>query len=375
MAAAARPRGDGAGRSGKAAGSGPVGFIPARPPGSSPDHSGSPARRSLRAHAGPALGLLLLALLLASAASLFLPLDPQAGPRQFRVEPGLSFGAIEARLVEGHFLAVRGPLRLWARLTGRDRQIRPGTYELSAAQSPRDLLRTLASGRVVLRRVTIPEGFALAAILARISEEMGLPLEETRAEASDSAWVRSLALPGPGLEGYLFPETYLFDPVVGVQAVLTEMTKTMLARFDEPRRARAAELGMSLHDVLTLASIIELEAAVPEERERIAAVYHNRLRQGLLLQADPTAAYAAGVPGQRLSQRDLALDSPFNTYVHPGLPPGPICSPGLASIDAALWPLIGCGDLYFVARGDGTHVFSRTLEQHNRARAELDRAR
>jgi len=153
------------------------------------------------------------------------------------------------------------------------------------------------------------------------------------------------------------------------------MTKTMLARFDEPRRARAAELGMSLHDVLTLASIIELEAAVPEERERIAAVYHNRLRQGLLLQADPTAAYAAGVPGQRLSQRDLALDSPFNTYVHPGLPPGPICSPGLASIDAALWPLIGCGDLYFVARGDGTHVFSRTLEQHNRARAELDRAR
>jgi len=203
MAAAARPRGTERGGAGRRP-ERPGRLHPRAAAGILAGSLGFTGRRSLRAHAGPALGLLLLALLLASAASLFLPSTRRpAAPVPRRA--GLSFGAIEARLVEGHFLAVRGPLRLWARLTGRDRQIRPGTYELSAAQSPLDLLRTLASGRVVLRRVTIPEGFALAAILARISEEMGLPLEETRAEASDSAWVRSSPCPARGWKATFFP--------------------------------------------------------------------------------------------------------------------------------------------------------------------------
>ena len=239
----------------------------------------------------------------------------------------------------------------------------------------REILRVLVEGRTRRLFVTIPEGWLLARILPRLAEALRVPESELVAAASDPALARSLGIPAQGLEGYLFPETYAFEYGMPVRDALVHMARMCLDRFDENRRQRAAELGLSLHEVLTLASIVQAEAARVEEMPRIAAVYHNRLRQHRRLEADPTAAYAGGRTGQRLLERDLLVESPYNTYRHAGLPPGPICSPGLASIDAVLHPLAGCEDLYFVARGDGTHIFSRTLAAHNRAREMIRRSR
>jgi UPF0755 protein len=319
-------------------------------------------------------GTACLLLVVAGGSLLILPADRRARPQYFRIESGQSFGQVEARLAKVGLVTLKGPLRIWARVTGRDRQVHSGTYELSAAQTPLEILRTLVAGEAIVRRVTIPEGFTQQAILARLAEELAFSVGPLLQAVGDTAWVRSLGVPGPPLEGYLFPETYLFDPSLTPREVLAEMVRVCLGHLSGERRVRAAELGLTDHALLTLASIIELEAADPAERRRISAIYRNRLERGLLLQADPTVAYAAGRIGQRLTARDLEVASPYNTYLYSGLPPGPICSPGLGSIDAALWPLEDCQEFYFVARGDGTHVFSKTLEEHNRARLEVERA-
>jgi UPF0755 protein len=313
--------------------------------------------------------LALLGLLAAAA------LGPGGLPRETEVHKGETLREVEARLETMGILSRRSPLALWGRITGLDRRIKAGLYVFTPAQSAREILKALVEGRTRRLYVTIPEGWWLDRILPRLGEALRIPGDELASAAADTAWVVSLGLPGPGLEGYLFPETYAFEYGMPAREVLGYMVRMCLARFDEPRRQRAASLGLSLHDVLTLASIIQAEAAIEEEMPRISAVYHNRLRQRRRLEADPTVAYALRHMGQRLWERDLRVDSPYNTYRRAGLPPGPICSPGLASIDAALHPLERCQDLYFVARGDGSHVFSRTLAAHNRAREAIRRAR
>jgi UPF0755 protein len=295
------------------------------------------------------------------------PLDITARTQTFHVTRGETLGHIGRRLAESGLVSPHAPLALWGRMVRADRQIHPGSYMLSAAETPLDLLKTLVSGRAIPIRVTLPEGLTGDAILERLASAVDLPLEQLRAAASDTVWLRSLGLPG-SVEGYLFPDTYFFDSGVSPRSAIERLVRTGEERIDAPRLARAAALGMTRHQLLTLASIVEAESALPLERRRIAAVYRNRLRLGWPLQADPTVAYGAGRSGRKLTEADLAVDSPYNTYLHVGLPPGPICSPGMTSIDAVLWPLDGCEDLYFVARGDGGHIFSRTLREHNLAR-------
>ena len=229
---------------------------------------------------------------------------------------------------------------------------------------------------MVTEAVTIPEGFRLTQIAERIAPITGLPpdsvLTRLRAPGVDSL----VGVPGPGLEGYLFPDTYRFAPGVGVGTVVRTMVARYHAFWTPERRARLDSLGMSEQQVVTLASIVQAEAQVVDEMPRIAAVYRNRLRRGMLLQADPTVLYALGGPRERLlyAAIDSVADDPYNTYRRRGLPPGPIGSPGEAALDAALHP----SDepyLYFVARLDGTHVFSRTLAEHNRNVAEYHRRR
>jgi len=175
---------------------------------------------------------------------------------------------------------------------------------------------------------------------------------------------RARRVEAPSLEGYLFPDTYLVPYGARARDAVDMMLSRMDRVFGDSLFARAAQQGMTPNQVLTLASIVEAEARVPDERPRVAAVYRNRLRRGMRLEADPTVAYAMGGYRGRLLYADLEVDSPYNTYRKAGLPPGPICSPGEAAIHAALYPAPDTSSLYFVARGDGSHIFTRTLREH-----------
>lgn len=318
------------------------------------------------------LGFGLFGWLAASGYYLMTPHNVAGQSQIFQISRGESLATIGDRLVDGGLVSRHAPLNLWARLAGADRRMRQGAFKISPAQTPLEILGTLIAGRPIPLRVTLPEGLTARQMLERISQTLDVPLSGLMSAASDSVWLRSLGVPGFP-EGYLYPETYFFDAGSEPRAILERLIRTGFERIDAARLARAQALGMTRHELLTIASIIEAESGLPMERRRIAAVYRNRLQRGWPLQADPTVAYAIGHPGRKLTAADLGADSPYNTYRRAGLPPGPICSPGLTSIDAALWPLEACPDLFFVARGDGGHVFSQTLQEHNQARRLISR--
>jgi UPF0755 protein len=263
---------------------------------------------------------------------------------------------------------VRDPLRfrLLARWHGFDRRIKAGEYRLSTAMTPLQLLRNLAEGRVVLIRLTIPEGFTLRQIADAVAETGLASSEAFFSAATDPEWTREQGIPADTLEGYLFPDTYLFPRSVTVPKIIQTLLDRFHAVFREEWRGRAAEMGFSVHEIVTLASIIERETGAPKERSRIAGVFHNRLRIGMRLQSDPTVIYGLADFDGNLTRAHLNTPTPYNTYQMAGLPPGPIASPGAAALEAALYPL-ETDELYFVSRGDGTHVFSTNLRDHNRA--------
>lgn len=285
---------------------------------------------------------------------------------RMRVAPGSSFASV-IRDLEARGLVKRAwTLRLYARATGQDRRIQQGTYEFVAGTPPIDLLHALARGDVLAFAITIPEGFNLWQVSGAF-DSVGIDSTVLFAAVTDAEVARAQHVPAPTLEGYLFPDTYRVPFGSSAADVVSQMTARAHASWTEAYERRAREIGMSHHDVLTLASIVEAEARVADERPTIAAVYHNRLRKGMRLEADPTVAYAMGGYRGRLFYKDLAIESPYNTYRRTGLPPGPICNPGGLSIHAALYPAEGVAALYFVARGDGRHVFSNTLREHNAA--------
>ena len=271
---------------------------------------------------------------------------------------------------------VRKPVlfRIYARLKGSDRQIRSGQYTFPRPSSWALLLRDLTEGRVLTHVMTIPEGFTLKEMAPRIASITGLPEDQVLAEMTAPSLEEEWKVPGPGLEGYLFPDSYYLAEGIPLREVLA----AMIARYQEvwtPERVALREaLGMTEGEVVTLASIVQSEARVRDEMPTIASVYHNRLAQGHLLQADPTVLYALGGPRARLlyAAMDSVADHPYNTYTHVGLPPGPIGAPGLRALDAALSPA-DTDFFYFVAHPDGYHLFSRTLAEHNRAVAETRR--
>jgi UPF0755 protein len=288
------------------------------------------------------------------------------------VPPGSSFGAAVDSLERAGVISSPRLFRFYASARGRDRDLKAGTYLFEPGSSWNDVLDALTRGKGLVHTVTIPEGFAVSSIAHTLSRALSVPPESIVAAASDSALRQRLDVPTPTLEGYLFPDTYTFAP--GTTA--REAVRMLVARFERVWRrewnARLQELAMSRHDVLTLASIIEKEARLAEERPVISAVYHNRLKIGMPLQADPTVQYALGKHVDRVLYRDLAVNSRYNTYKHVGLPPGPIASPGAASIEAALFPA-NVPYLYFVAHPDGHHEFRRTFSEHTAARAQIRR--
>jgi UPF0755 protein len=262
--------------------------------------------------------------------------------------------------------------RVRARLAGRDRMIQPGAYRFETAGDMGRVLQVLAAG-VEPIEVTIPEGLTVREIASILAAHGLGSAESFRCFASDADFLLAAGVPGPQLEGYLFPDTYRFPPHPDPSDILETMVRRFHERFDTDHHQRAARRHLSVNQVITLASIIEKETGKLSERPLIAAVFTNRLRLGMPLQSDPTVIYALPDFDGDLTRADLARPSPYNTYVTGGLPPGPIANPGLAAIDAALAPTDSPA-LYFVSRNDGSHEFSVTLAEHNRAVARYQRS-
>jgi len=259
-------------------------------------------------------------------------------------------------------------------LSGSYGRLKAGWYELSAGMSPLSIARKIAAGKVVWAQVTIPEGSTLRQIaqaLEKIKICSAADFIAAAVPATVAARPTSFSIPGRTLEGYLFPDTYVFALGTPAKQVVTAMVDQFEQAFVLPTMGTEvpAELG-GLHGVVTLASLVEREAKWPEEKPLIAGVLLNRLKLGMPLQCDATVQYALGEHKPRLTYEDLQVESPYNTYLHRGLPPGPICSPGLGSLRAALQPQ-KTTFMYYVAKPDGHHVFSRTYQEHKAAIARI----
>ncbi|MDP2871781.1 MAG: endolytic transglycosylase MltG [Bacillota bacterium] len=264
--------------------------------------------------------------------------------------------------------------RRWTVVSGTSGSLHAGEYTISYGMSTPQIVARMARGQVVLHPITIPEGYN-AAQIAALLEQRGFAdqarfHEALRSAANSGLLPAGFASSRPAqvrfpLEGYLFPDTYHVYRGITEGELVRIMVGRFKAAMSPALEERARELKLTPSQVITLASIIEREARAPEERPVISGVFHNRLRIGMKLDADPTVRYAMPDPTRPITSKELAIDSPYNTYVNAGLPPGPICSPGLASIEAALYPA-QVNYLYFVAKPDGTHAFSRTFAEHLR---------
>ena len=300
--------------------------------------------------------------------------EPYGAPVRVVVPAGSSFSAAADSLARAGIVGRKGLFRAYAKVTGNDRALKPGTYMLRRGTSWPAILDALTKGKGLVHGLTIPEGYSLSWIVPQLARVLEAPPESVLAAVRDTALRRELDVPTPTLEGYLFPDTYAFpDGTTPREAV-----RLMVQRFEQAWKpewtARLDTLTMSRHDIVTLASIVDKEAKLPEERAVIAAVYHNRLKKGMLLQADPTVQYARCAHTSRVLYRDLAIESAYNTYRNPGLPPGPIGSPGAASLEASLYPA-DVPYLFFVAHPDGHHEFRATFAEHSAAVSEMRRAR
>ena len=291
------------------------------------------------------------------------------GTEQFvDIPQGAGSRAIGERLVAGGVIRDLSTYRVAVWMSGQGRHLKAGEYRFDHATTPLEVIDKLARGDVYVINLTFPEGLTVAD-MAKIFESHGLgPASAFVEAASHAELVRDLDPATKDLEGYLFPETYAMPR----KSDATKLVRLMVSRFEHVftpvLREAAAARQLSVRQAVTLASIVEKETARADERPVVAGVYVNRVRIGMPLQCDPTVIYALMREGKyagNLRRDDLAFDSPYNTYRYPGLPPGPIASPGKTSLEAVARPA-DADYLYFVSRNDGSHVFARTLEEHNR---------
>lgn len=298
---------------------------------------------------------------------------PPAGEVVVEIPLGTPFQAVVDTLADRDVITRSFLFRIYGRVRGLDRSVKAGTYRLPRGARFGEIRAVLAEGRVVTFPFLFPEGLTLRRMVGRIADAAGSDSASVTRFLDDEDLHLRWEVPGPGLEGYLFPDTYRFAHGVGTERVVSAMIARYHDYWTPERRERLAESGMSEREVVTLASIIQAEAGNVSEMREISSVFHNRLRIGMLLQADPTVHYAlADSFGGRRSRLlhaavDSVADHPYSTYHNPGLPPGPICAPGTHALDAALDPA-DTDYLYFVAGGGGGgHIFSRSLAEHNAA--------
>jgi UPF0755 protein len=292
--------------------------------------------------------------------------SPEGAPIRVIVPKGASFSAATDSLDRAGLVSSPALFKLYARINGKDRNIKPGTYLIKRGTPWGEIVGALHGGHGLVNTVTIPEGFTIAQIVPVLAQALNVPVDSVRAAMTDTAVMSRLQIPLKTPEGYLFPDTYAFPDGTRPRDAVLEMVRRFEREWKPEWTARLGGLGLTRHQVVTLASIVEREAKIAKERPIIAAVYLNRLKFNMPLQADPTVQYARGSHTARVLLKDLEIDSPYNTYKYPGLPPGPIASPGGASLEAALFPA-DVPFLYFVAAPDGHHEFRRTLDEHNAA--------
>lgn len=296
------------------------------------------------------------------------------GKKEVEIRHGATVKQISHQLYQKRLIHSPRLLQYLAQLNGSSRRLKAGIHPLDGQMTTWEVLLELERSRDVTQNVTVPEGLEKKQIATILSEKLNLDQKKLLLLMNSAAFCITLSVQAKDLEGYLYPETYNFPTTVSEQRVLRRMVEHCQAVFDERLQRRAHELGMSIHEVITFASIIEGETSWDSERDTIAAVYHNRLKKGMRLQADPTVQYALPGEPRRLFYKDYDYDSPYNTYRHSGLPPGPINSPGRASIVAALFPA-DVDYLYFVATGEGGHVFTHSLQEHAAAKKRTASAR
>ncbi len=303
-------------------------------------------------------------------AYLWTPYRGHSTVTEIEIRKGDSFAAITQELSGKGVISQWRPLMLWAQLLGADKKVHPGLYRFDGAVSPTRVLAHLVDGRSVRYKVTVPEGLTVRQIAN---------LLERRSRASAAGFLTAAMNPtlleplgADSLEGYLFPATYKFTALATEEHIVKTMLETFERRFTTEMEARGRDLGMTRHQVVTLASIIEKEGGPHDEWAMVSAVFHNRMKRGMRLQSDPTVIYGLDDFDGNLTRRHLRTPGPYNTYTIHGLPPGPIANPGLAAINAALFPA-AVDYLYFVSKNNGSHHFSVTLREHNKAVARYQR--
>jgi UPF0755 protein len=297
------------------------------------------------------------------------PLKMQPNTIVFEVEKGQTAKEIAHKLKKNGIIKKTWPILLGYRIFFSAQSLKAGEYILEIPLSPKNLLHILSEGAVYLHSITIPEGLITKEIADLLDSEGFAVEQEFLEQTQDTSLIVSMDKEATSLEGYLFPETYHFAKGTSAKEIVTAMVSQFITVFTQEWMDRSKELGLSVRDVVILASLIEEETSIREEKRLVSAVFHNRLNIGMKLDCDPTIIYVLKREGSfkdRLRTKDLKLDSPFNTYLHPGLPPGPIANPGRDSLEAALYPA-DVKFLYFVSKNDGSHHFSETFREHQNA--------
>lgn len=299
-------------------------------------------------------------------------MSPASGTKEYKellIPEGSSFRTVAVELKKNGLITDKTTFIMLGKLKGVTRKIRAGFYSFNTGMRPLDIIEILRRGKIVEYQVVLPEGIDMEKVADAISKSGVVSRDEFMAKAKNPDYVQGLGLAGDTLEGYLFPATYFFPKGITVDGMIKQMVSKYHAVFNDSLKERAAELGMTELQVVTMASLIERESAVDAERLLISAVFHNRLKRGIPLQCDPCVIYALQRHGRYfgdLNKGNLRFKDPYNTYVYKGLPPGPIGNPGKQSIVAALYPA-DVDYIYFVSKNDGTHIFSNNLSAHNRA--------
>ncbi len=316
-----------------------------------------------------AIFLLLLFFFVFFTYEFFFPPKAPPGKAEFKVNAGKSVSTIAGELKANGIIKRKWSFLLGYRLFSRSQSIKAGEYLIETPASAKEVLHILIEGKVALFPITIPEGLTRLEIAEHLASEYSFSKEEILTASFNTAIISGWDNQAENLEGYLFPETYYFPRGVSETEIVERMTSQFKMLFSDTWKKRAQELGMTIREVVILGSLIEKETSLPEERELVSAVFHNRLRIGMKLDCDPTIVYALKQTGDykgKLGYKDLKLDSPYNSYLHRGLPPGPIANPGAGSLKAALYSA-DVKYLYFVSKNDGSHYFSQTLREHQNA--------